>query len=248
MTKLQKISLAAALVLAILTAFHQTKLARDARNESQLLRKQQSQFANEISNLQASLAEKESRLEDLLTENTRLKTNPNETELLKLRGEVTRLRPLQADVVALQKRLQESPTGLPTWKTNELANVGRADPLSALQTYIFSARQTNMAEIKNSIVGDDADPLSPEEFQKFVNEKNNHPTERDISGFRVLSETWLAPDKVQLELSASVGGEGMAFSVPFTLKNVNGEWKLVLFNTRGDDGKVNSIGFFNRGQ
>src|SRR6185437_3281607 len=146
MTKLQKISLAAALVLAILTAFHQTKLARDARNESQLLRKQQSQFANEISNLQASLAEKESRLEDLLTENTRLKTNPNETELLKLRGEVTRLRPLQADVVALQKRLQESPTGLPTWKTNELANVGRADPLSALQTYIFSAQQTNMAE------------------------------------------------------------------------------------------------------
>ncbi len=247
MSKLGKVALAATLALAILTAFHQTKLARDARNEARKLREQQAQLANQISSLQSSLTEKESRLEDLLAENMPLKSNADETELLKLRGEVTRLRPLQADVVALQKKLQEPPAGLPTWKTNELANVGRADPLSALQTYIFSCQQTNMAEVQNSVVGDDVDPLSDEAFQKFINEKNSHPIDRDIAAFRVISETWLAPDKVQLELSVSMGKDGMGVSVPFTLRNVNGEWKLVVFNTRDSDGKLNGVGFFNRG-
>jgi hypothetical protein len=245
MNKLKKILLAAVFALAVLAAFHQTKLARDARNEAQELREQQARSAKEISNLKDSLADANSQVADLLAENSLSKNNSDETELLKLRGEVTRLRPLQEDVVALQKMLQQNSAGLPSWKSNELANVGRANPIDALQTYLYSAQQTNAIEIQNSIISDDIDPVSAEELQKFIQTESNHPSANDrISGFKILSETWLAPDKVQVELSAAIGKGGAGISVPMTLRKVNGEWKLMVFNSRGADGKVNSVEFF----
>jgi len=245
MSKLKKILLAAVFALAVLSAFHQTKLARDAQNEAQESRVQEARSGKEIANLKDSLADANAEVADLLAENSRLKSNPNETELLKLRGEVTHLRPLQEDVVALQKRLLQNSAGLPTWKTNELANVGRANPIDALQTYLCSSQQTNMAEIQNSIVGDDVDPISAEALQNFINDKNNHPTGgENVTGFRILSETLLAPDKAQVELSVSYGKGGMGISVPLTLRNVNGDWKIVVFNVRSPDGKVSTVEFF----
>ncbi len=243
MTKFRKLGMAAALILAILTALYQTKRARD---EAQKLRSQQAQFAGQIIDLQEGLTNKSNQLADLLAENALLRKNPNETELLKLRGEVTRLRPLQDDVVALQKMLEQSSAGLPTWKTNEVAAAGRANPIDALQTYIFSSQQTNTAEIRNSVVGDDVDPPTPEALQNFINEGSNHPMANDgVAGYKILSETWLAPDKVQLELKASFGNGGMGISIPFTLRNINGEWRLVVFNVRDQDGKWNRLGFVN---
>ena len=241
MSKVKKIALAAALSLAILTVFYQTKLARD---QAQQLRLQQAQSAKEISNLQESLADQSNQAADLRAENSQLKRNPNETELLKLRGEVTHLRPLQADVVALQKKLLESSSGLPTWKTNELANVGRANPIDAFQTYLCSVQQTNSVEIQNSIVGDDVDPISAEALKSFIENNSNHPGGGNAIGFRILSETWLAPDKAQVELSEIVSKSGMGVSLPFTLRNVNGEWKIVVFNAHSPDGKVSSVEFF----
>jgi hypothetical protein len=244
MSKVKKIALAAALALAILTAFHQTKLARDARAEAQQLREQQARSATEITNLKDSLADRDNQVTDLIAENSRLRSNPNETELLKLRGEVTRLRPLQDDVVALQKMLRETSAGLPAWKTNELANVGRANPIDAFQTYLCAAQQTNSVEIQNSIVGDGVDPISPEALQSFIDNTSNHPGGGNVIGFKILSETWLAPDKVQVELSETVSKNGLGISLPFTLRNVNGEWKIEVFNARNVDGKVSSIEFF----
>jgi hypothetical protein len=242
MSKLKKVAFAAALALAILAAFHQTKLAHDARDEARILREQQAQSAKQISSLQDSFADKDSRLEELLEENSRLRNNPNETELLKLRGEVTRLRPLQEDVVALQKMLQQSSTGLPAWKTNELANVGRANPLDALQTYLYSAQTTNKAEIQKSFVGDDTDPPPPEVLQKYIGNENNNSFGPDVTDFRILSENWLTSDRVQVELSVrSAKASGVGMSIPLTFKNVNGEWKLVLFNIRNVDGQVTDV-------
>lgn len=245
MSRIKKIALAAALALAILTAFHQAKLAHDAQVETRKLRELQAQSTQKIVDLQDSLADEDKRLADLLAENLRLRSNPNEMELLKLRGEVTRLRPLQEDVVALQKMLRETSAGLPAWKTNELANVGRANPIDAFQTYLCAAQQTNMAEIQNSIIGDDVDPISPEALKGFIDDASNHPVGNgNVISFKILSETWLASDKVQVELSQIVGKNGMGVSLPFTLKNVNGEWKIVVFNARSPDGKMSSVEFF----
>ena len=92
MTKLKKILLAAVFALAVLAAFHQTKLARDARNEAQELREQEARSAKEIATLKDSLADANSQMADLLAEKSLSKNNSDETELLKLRGEVTQLR------------------------------------------------------------------------------------------------------------------------------------------------------------
>jgi hypothetical protein len=244
MSKGKKIALAAALSLAILTAFYQTKLARDARDEAQQLRAQQAQSAKEISNLHESLSDESNQVADLIAENSQLRKNPNETELLKLRGEVTRLRPLQEDVVALQKKLQQSSAGLPTWKTNEVANAGRADPINALQTFIYSSQITNTTELQKSIVGDDVDPPSSEALKKFTDTDSNFSIGDNVTAYKILSENWLAPDKVQVVLNASMGSSGLGLSIPLTLRNVNGEWKLVIFNIRDANGNANDVRFF----
>jgi hypothetical protein len=245
MTKFQKIALAAAFTLAIFTAFYQTKRAHNTLEEEQQLRKQQAQSAKQITDLKDSLANERDEVADLLAENSRLRNNSNEMELLKLRGEVTRLRPLQDDVVALQKMLQQSSAGLAQWKTNELTDAGRATPIDALQSYLYSSQNTNAAKIQSGIVGDDIDPPTPEALQDFIKHEIDHPdatADTDIMGYKILSQTWLASDKVSMELQMITTG-GIGMSAPFTLRKVDGEWKLVTFNIRDSQGKVNRLEF-----
>ena len=245
MIKLRRIAVAAALAVAILAALNQAKQARIALYEGQKLREQQSQSARQIIDLQDSLADKNSELAELLAENSRLKSNPNEMELLKLRGEVTRLRPLQEDVVALQKKLQQSSANLPTWKTNELADVGNSTPIDAVKTLLYSVQNSNVTFLQQSIVGDDVNPPSPEALQNYIKEQSSHPAGNEgTKGYRIISETWLAPDKVQVELSASMD-DGVGISIPFTLRNVNGEWKFVVFNVPNKDGQGSHVDFLN---
>jgi hypothetical protein len=245
MTKFQRTALLAALTLAILTALYQSKQARNARDEAQMLRTQLAQSTRQITELQDNLASKSNQLADLLAENARLRNNPNETELLKLRSEVTRLRPLQDDVVALQKMVNQSSTGLAQWKTNELTDTGRATAIDALQSYLYSSQNTNAAKIQTGIVGDDIDPPSSDALQSFIKREMDHPgttSDMDITGYKILSQTWLASDKIQVELQLMAAG-GFGISAPFTLRNINGEWKLVAFNVRDGQGKVKGVEF-----
>jgi hypothetical protein len=62
-----------------------------------------------------------------------------------------------------------------------------------------------------------------------------------VTDYRILSQTLVSSDEVQLEINALFGGSGI--SVPLTLRNVNGAWKLVVFNIRDKDGKVSQLGF-----
>ena len=248
MTKSQKIGvfgMVVALAAAIGTALYEGQQSRAARASEQKLRTEQAAFSKDIADLQADLANLTNQLASLIAENSRLRNNPHEMELLKLRGEVTRLRPLQDDVVALQKMLNQSSTGLAQWKTNELTDVGRANPIDALQSYLYSSENTNAAKIQSGIVGDDIDPPTPEALQAFIKTESDHPDMlegMDVAGFKILSQTWLASDKVQVELQLLVEG-GLGISAPFTLRNVDGEWKLVAFNKRDNQGKVNRLEF-----
>jgi len=250
MTKFQKftaIFLIVALIAAIGVALHEVTQARDARAEAQKLRAQQASLARDLANLQAEVSNLTNQLAGLFAENSRLRNNPNDRELLKLRGEVTRLRPLQDDVVALQKMLNQSAAGLAQWKTNELTDAGRATPIDALQTYLYSSQNTNAANIRNGIVGDDVDPPTQEALQDFIKSEIDHPgteLDMDVTGYKILSQTWLASDKVRVELQLLTTG-GVGISGPFTLRKVDGEWKLVAFNTRNSEGKIGKLEFIN---
>jgi RNA polymerase sigma factor (sigma-70 family) len=89
MTTFQKTLITTTLAVVAGAGVYEAKQAHDARAEAQTLQQQQAQ---QIQQLQNSFADATNRLADLLAENTNLKSNPHEQELLKLRGEVTQLK------------------------------------------------------------------------------------------------------------------------------------------------------------
>ena len=109
MTTIQKSLIVATLAVVAGAGIYEAKQAKNARAEMQTLQQQQ---AEQNQKLQNDFADATSRLANLLAENARLKSNPHEAELLKLRGEVTRLRmdAEQADDLMVKKALR--------WKAN----------------------------------------------------------------------------------------------------------------------------------
>jgi RNA polymerase sigma factor (sigma-70 family) len=91
MTTFQKTIVTAALAVAAGAGIYEARQAAQLRDQVQTLQQQQAPLAEQNQKLQNNFADVTNRLEDLLTENLRLKSNPNQTELLKLRGEVTTL-------------------------------------------------------------------------------------------------------------------------------------------------------------
>lgn len=92
MTTLQKTLVTATVAVLAGAGIYEAKQAQDARSEVQMLQQQQVPLAEQIQRLQNNFADATNRLADLLTENSRVKPNSHQNELLKLRGEVTRLR------------------------------------------------------------------------------------------------------------------------------------------------------------
>jgi RNA polymerase sigma factor (sigma-70 family) len=121
MTTIQKIAVTAALTVSVGVGIYQAKEVAQARAEVRTLQQQQAPLAEQIQQLQKDRDNATNRLAALLAENKRLKSNPNETELLKLRGEVTQLRNeandpttkasnrVVAKVRLLKQRLEEMP-------------------------------------------------------------------------------------------------------------------------------------------
>jgi len=152
MTTLQKtLILSAAAVLAG-TGIYQATQAAHARAEVRALQEQQAMQAGEISQMQGQRDEATNQLAGLLTENARLKSLPkdNETELLKLRGEVGQLQrsqsaaaagdPFTQSVLALAARaaeLNQHLQQMPDKKIPELQLLDESDWLSVAKNADF---------------------------------------------------------------------------------------------------------------
>ncbi|HTY88279.1 MAG TPA: sigma-70 family RNA polymerase sigma factor [Candidatus Acidoferrum sp.] len=99
MTTLQKAVVTATVAVLAAAGIYEARQAAQLGEENQALRQQQAPLAEQVRHLQNNLADATNRLADMLAENSRLKSNPNQTELLKLRGEVTQLK-----TAAMQKK------------------------------------------------------------------------------------------------------------------------------------------------
>ena len=91
MTTLQKAIIGTALVAAVGTGVFEAHQNSKLRDEIQTLQQQQASQAEQLQQLRRERDEATNQLAGLLGENEQLKSNQNTTELLKLRGEVTRL-------------------------------------------------------------------------------------------------------------------------------------------------------------
>ena len=103
MTTLQKTIVTIAIAALAGVGIYEAKQAHDARAALQKLQQQQAPLAEQIQQLQNDRDNSTNRLADLLAENSRLASNSNQNELLKLRGQVGVLR-AQASQQAKLKR------------------------------------------------------------------------------------------------------------------------------------------------
>jgi RNA polymerase sigma factor (sigma-70 family) len=107
MTTLQKTLITTALAAVVGIGIYQARQAANARAEVQTLQQQQTSLTEQIHQFQ-------SEREGLLAENSQLKSHPNDSEVLKLRGELATLRALLEDLPAarvalLKQKLEQMP-------------------------------------------------------------------------------------------------------------------------------------------
>ena len=160
-------------------------------------------------------------------------------EVPRLRAEVTRLRSLPKDAAALQNAGTQPASPLSVWEANKAMNVGRGTPQDTLQTYIWSAMTTNSTELARCLVADEIDPPDERSLQKIINNPHEQVFKALLQINR-LSQKSVSPNEVLLEYSGRALPE-LEISRIVTLRKVNDEWRLVLFNQRDTDGKITHV-------
>ena len=109
MTTLQKTLVTATVAVLAGAGIYEARQASQLREQVQTLQQQQTPLAEQLDKLQSSFTDATNRLADLLAENARLKSNPYQSELLKLRGEVGVLRAQLADANNTKKQSEQPP-------------------------------------------------------------------------------------------------------------------------------------------
>ena len=139
MTTLQKTLVTATVAVLAGAGIYEARQALQLREQNHALQQQQVSLADQIRQLQRERDEMTNRLVALQAENAQLKSNQNTAELLKLRGEVARLRneandPTDASakaLVAKMNRLKQRLAETPNAKIPELQFVTEQDWLNA---------------------------------------------------------------------------------------------------------------------
>ena len=166
MTTFQKTLVTAALTAAVGTGIFEAHQAAQLREQNQMLRQQQAPLVSQIRQLQSERDDATSRLANLLAENSQLKSNPNEAELLKLRAEVTRFREASAKAsevdsrvslmkswLAREDRLKQVVEQYPGKKTPELQLLSEQDWLNEAKDANFDTDkdiQRTLANLRNA--------------------------------------------------------------------------------------------------
>jgi len=166
MTTLQKTLVTATIAVLAGAGIYEARQATQLRNQVQTLQQKQAPLAEQIQKLQSNFADATNRLADLLAENARRKTNSNEMELLKLRGEVTRIREanskssevdprasLMKAWLAREDRLKQIVEQFPDKKTPELQLLSEQDWLNAAKDAQFDTDkdvQRTLANLRNA--------------------------------------------------------------------------------------------------
>jgi RNA polymerase sigma factor (sigma-70 family) len=107
MTTLQKTLITTTVALLAGAGIYEARQAHDARVEAQKLRDQQTPLSDRVQQLQNSLASASNQITGMLVENSRLKSSPQEMELLKLRGEAGVLKSFTEENDNLRRTEQE---------------------------------------------------------------------------------------------------------------------------------------------
>jgi len=188
MTTLHKTLFTVAIAALAGGGIYATRQTAQLRGQIQTLQQQQAPLAEQIQKLQNSLADATNRLEGLLAENSQLKAASHQNELLRLRGEVTRLRSdaAQANDPAVKQALRRK-ANVEKMKQLFLEHPDQQIPEMQLlsdQSFSDLARDQDLessngiraaySEIRNSADNLFAAQLQPA-LQKFYQSNSNQP-------------------------------------------------------------------------
>jgi hypothetical protein len=190
MTTLQKTLVTATLAVLAGAGIYEARQAAQLRDQVQTLQQQQAPLTEQIQQLQKERDTATNRLAGLLVENSRLKSNPNQSELLKLRGEVSVLKNAANDSTA---------TAAKAW----LARVAQ------LKQRLAQTPESNIPELQL---------LSEEDWLAAVKDRNlNSDIEyrRALSTLRCAGENMFA-SKVQNALQKFYKDKGKQFPTDFS--------------------------------
>jgi RNA polymerase sigma factor (sigma-70 family) len=179
MTTLQKTLITATLAVVAGAGIYEAKQAHDAHAEVQTLQQQQAPLADQFQQMRDNYADATNRLAGLLAENLRLQSNSDQTELLKLRGEVGMLRQqtdsLREALTSLQTNSADAGAVLRRWLDTDAA---RADLSMAMIGYTKSHNgflPVNFAELAENLASNSPTIQFGDKFEFVV----NTPIKRD---------------------------------------------------------------------
>lgn len=157
MTTLQKTAITAALAAVVGAGIFEAHQASTLQNEVQALQKQQAPLADQMQQMQHERDEATNRLATLLAEMEQLKSNQNTAELLKLRGEVTRLR--QAGAAASSTEVDSRESMMKSWleREDKLKEMVKQNPDKAIPELRLLAEQQWLNAAMNAKFDTDKD-------------------------------------------------------------------------------------------
>ena len=241
MTALQKTAITATVAILAGAGIYQARQALNLREQNKTLRQQQAPLTGQIEQLTREQYSLSNRLAALRDDNERLKSNA--AELLRLRGEVTRLRRQSKELAGAGAALQppEKPGARPFVPAEEFANAGLASPEATVKTLVWAARNKDKETLAKIVDMEKMKEITTQMMRKtFPNSSNSDFTgasnsvslnldkvEADLQGYQILSQQFESTNKAALEI-VNYHADGSSDTRPLKLQLVDGEWKLDL--------------------
>ena len=219
MTTLQKTLIVTIIVAGIATPLViQHRAQVKLREESQSLRQQVDQLA--------PLGAENERLSKLLAEARQSKPPASQPtrELLRLRGEVGRLRQQNQDLAKLVTDRQQ--TLAPLLPSSAWADAGSATPEAAAGTFAWAVKEGNKDRLAEVLMLK-ADQTNANEAVDVIS-KMFQPLISEIEASRLVFTENTTPDEVTLWFQNQFNDGHTLFS-PLTLKHVGDQWKVKFF-------------------
>jgi hypothetical protein len=251
------VKLVSLVILALASLLLPLGLWRHARVSVRALSRQSRSNTTRL----AALLEENLRLSNVVAQARQADLSPGEqSELLKLRGEIGRLRHSVVEANDLAARnaslaagltnagepnrpasLPQDQTILAHWPRAELGFAGYSDPASALKTMLWAMAQgdTNVlltsvtAEIRTRMLRQDWNEHGTAAEELAASARKIADSLQPSTGFYVVGQRAIAEDQVVLDVFFE--GEGRLRK--FAMKQVNGEWK---FNALGHTGAADT--------
>jgi RNA polymerase sigma factor (sigma-70 family) len=255
MTTLQKTLVAATVAVLAGAGIYEARQAAQLRDRVQTLQQQQAPLTGQIEKLENEYADATNRLAGLVDELATSKKN--NSELLKLRGEVGVLRGYQNEASRLRQENEQLRTGATGFEnqTNQFvsasapwASVGASTPRALLQSLAWALTQENKERAKSLIVWDEKGTpeqlASNRELQRTLAvESSLAPAVEDIDSIKIISIAAIATaersDEVIVKFEKAFKNKSIQpFSVTAKLRLVGLEWRAVGEIEYSQDGGV----------